>query len=491
LTLIPHEYDELLVAGRWVRSSGDQRIRVHNPATLELVGSCPKTTTLDATAAVTMARRTFDDGFWSRQMTWTERAAHLDKLAAVLEDAYDDLTELIVHEMGSPVRWARPRQVPHPVAIAKLYADLGRAHGIENVRSWSEPGLGRTTRVVRQPAGVVAAITPWNMPLKTIMMKVAPALLAGCTVIVKPAPETPLNAIAFAALATIAGLPDGVLTVLPGGDELGQFLVTHPDVDKVAFTGSTAAGRQVAERCGYHMQRVSLELGGKSPAILLPDADEPTVEAMVSSLRDDMFGNSGQVCSAHTRVLVPEHLHDRVARMVADMAESLVLGDPLDEQTDVGPLVSETQRRRVLSYIDIGVREGANLLCGGGVPSGLIGWFVQPSVFAGVDNRMRIAQEEIFGPVVCVIPYQDEDDAIRIANDSPYGLEAAVWTPDLDHARRIAGRLRVGTVRVNGTDPGLDAPLGGFKLSGIGRELGREGLEHYTEPQTVAVPYAG
>jgi aldehyde dehydrogenase (NAD+) len=491
---VPHEYDQLLIGGRWVNPRGDTRLRVYDPATHQCIGSCPEATSADALAAVAVARRTFDTGDWPR-LSYAERAAYLDKLADALDDVADDLTHLIVHEMGSPIRWARPRQIPHPVAIAKLHAAMGRAFDRPDgggpwpalTRTWTE--RGQEVHVDRQPAGVVVAITPWNMPVKTIMMKVAPALLAGCTVIVKPAPETPLDAIAFAAMASIAGLPDGVLTVLPGGDDLGRWLVQHPDVDKVAFTGSTKAGRSVAEHCARGIRRVSLELGGKSPAILLPDADGVIIDAMVASLRDEMFGNSGQVCSAWSRILVPEHLHNQVAGAVTELAESLVLGNPLDEATDVGPLVSQVQQHRVLAYIQAGIRDGARLMCGGIVPPDLPGWFVQPTVFADVANMSTLGQEEIFGPVVSLISYDGTDpDAVRIANQSDYGLEAAIWTADLDAAARIAGQLRAGTVRINGASPGLDAPLGGFKWSGIGRELGREGLDAYTEPQTIVLP---
>ena len=338
------------------------------------------------------------------------------------------------------------------------------------------------TIVRREPVGVVAAITPWNYPQALAIMKIAPALAAGCTMVLKAAPETALDALIFAEAAQEAGLPAGVLNVIAGGAQSGAYLVSHPGVDKVAFTGSTAAGRIIAETCGRLLRPVTLELGGKSAAIILDDAD---LDATVKGLRSASFVNNGQTCHLSSRILAPRARYAEVVDAVAALADGLVVGDPLQKSTDIGPLVSRRQQQRVLEYIDVG-RTEAKLVAGGSVPADQPrGWFVSPTVFAEVDNSARIAQEEIFGPVLTVIPYASDQEAVDIANDSEFGLGGTVWSPDVDRATDIARRVHTGTIGVNEYQLDVNAPFGGVKASGLGRELGPEGLAAYQAIKSI------
>jgi betaine-aldehyde dehydrogenase len=373
-----------------------------------------------------------------------------------------------------------------PVAWLQIEAFLGIAR--EFAWESSRPGvLGADVIVRHEPVGVVAAIPPWNVPQFTVMSKLIPALLAGCTVVVKPAPETPLDGYLMAEILQEAGIPEGVVSIVAAGREVGEHLVRHPGIDKVAFTGSTAAGRRIAAICGEKLKRVSLELGGKSAAIVLDDADEA---ATLEGLKFLGLMNSGQACVAQTRVLVSRARHDEFAAALAEAVGAMVVGDPMDARTDIGPMVAKRQQERVEKYIALGEEEGARLLTGGtGRPAGLHrGWYVQPTVFAGVDNRMRIAQEEIFGPVLSVIPYDDVDDAVHIANDSEYGLAGTVWTADQEVGLQVARRVRTGTYGVNTYTMDFIGPFGGFKSSGIGREFGPEGLAEYTELKSMYLP---
>jgi betaine-aldehyde dehydrogenase len=365
------------------------------------------------------------------------------------------------------------------MATADLVEDVAFDH-------W-ETGLARRAAVLSEPVGVVAAIAPWNGPLYLAVSKLAPALAAGCTVVVKPAPETPLNAIALAEACAAAGLPPGVVSILSSGREVGQHLVAHPGVDKVAFTGSTAAGRRIMATCAERMARVTLELGGKSAAILLDDAD-PATAAAEMVMGTTM--NSGQACALLSRILVPDALHDRFVDALASLLGDLVVGDPFDEATDLGPLIAERQRDRVESYIRIAQDEGAKVAIGGGRPAGLDrGWYVEPTILDGVDNSMRVAREEIFGPVVSVIRYgSDQAEAISVANDSEYGLHGAVFTSDLDRGMAVARSIRTGTFTINGFGLDPSIPFGGYKQSGIGREGGRSGLDAYLETKAVFLP---
>jgi acyl-CoA reductase-like NAD-dependent aldehyde dehydrogenase len=338
--------------------------------------------------------------------------------------------------------------------------------------------------VRREPAGVVAAIIPWNAPQQSALVKLVPALLAGNTVILKPSPETALDGIRLGELFVQAGLPEGVLSVLPADREVSQYLVGHTGVDKIAFTGSTVAGRAIASLATGQLKRVSLELGGKSAAIVLADAD---LDVVREGIRYGSFGNNGEACVALTRVLAPRSRYEEVVTVLGDLAASLKVGDPADPETFIGPMVREGQRDRVESYIQSGIDAGARVVTGGpGAPEGLeTGYYVRPTVFADVDNSMRIAQEEIFGPVIVVIPYEDEADAIRIANDSPYGLNGAVFTADREHGVDIARAIRTGGFSVNGAPRHWEAPFGGYKNSGFGREYGRHGLDEYVELKSI------
>jgi acyl-CoA reductase-like NAD-dependent aldehyde dehydrogenase len=345
-------------------------------------------------------------------------------------------------------------------------------------------GLPRgSTLVRREPVGVVAAIMTWNFPQTIGFFKLAPALAAGCTLVLKPAPETVLDSALLAEAVEAAGFPDGVINIVPGGSDLGAYLVSHPGVDKVSFTGSTSAGRQVAAACALLLRPVTLELGGKSAAVILDDADltARAEEVFMASLL-----NNGQTCYASTRILAPTSRYSEVVEFYTALAQGAVVGDALDRATQIGPLVSARQRKRVEGYIRQGLVEGARMVTGGGRPAGLeSGWFVEPTVFADVDASSTIAREEIFGPVLSIMPYGSEDEAVHLANDSAYGLAGTVWTTDLDHGVRVAGRIRTGTVGLNGYLPDLTSPYGGMKASGLGRELGPEGLQAYEESQSI------
>ncbi len=381
---------------------------------------------------------------------------------------------------GMPTIVAQDIEAVFPAILVRYYADLMRGGVADEVR----PGMaGGSTRVVHDPIGVVAAIVPWNVPQGITFLKLAPALAAGCTVVLKPAEETVFDAFSVAEAAIAAGLPPGVLNIVPAGREVGAYLVAHPGVDKVSFTGSTAAGRSIAETCGRLLRPVTLELGGKSAAIVLDDADlSEHSEAFFSAT----LLNNGQICWLNTRILVPESNYTAVVDSVTDMVKSLKIGNPLDASTHIGPLVSARQRDRVEGYIAKGRADGFEVTAGGGRPSDLdTGWFVEPTVFVGVDNSATIAQEEIFGPILTVIPYRDEDDAIAIANDSVYGLGGSVWTSDPARGEEIACRIRTGTVGINAYSNDPWAPFGGVKASGLGRELGPEGLRSFQNVKSI------
>jgi len=359
---------------------------------------------------------------------------------------------------------------------------LARTDPFEELRQ----GVLGQALVRREPIGVVGAIVPWNVPLFTTIAKLAPSLAAGCTVVLKPSPETPLDAIILAEALIEIGLPAGVVNILPAGREVGEYLVTHPGIDKVSFTGSTAAGKRIASLCGERLRRCSLELGGKSAAIILEDAD---LESTITGLLPAAMMNNGEACVAQTRILAPRARYSEVVEALCAKVGALPVGDPLDPATEVGPLAAGRQRDRVEKYIALGQEEGAKIAIGGGRPSGLDkGWYVEPTVFVDVDNQMRIAQEEIFGPVVCVIPYDGADDAVSIANDSDYGLSGSVWTADPDRGLDIARQVRTGTYTINGFTLDFATPFGGFKQSGIGREFGPEGLELFLEFKSVNLP---
>ena len=475
--------DRLFIGGEWVAPAGSDVITVISPSTEEPVGTVPDGTPADIDRAVAAARTAFDDGPWPR-MAPAERADVMAALSARLQARYEEIAQVITSENGSPISWSVIGQVFAATMVLDYYAGLAREYVFEEERA----GLFGPALVRREPLGVVGAIVPWNVPLFTAMLKLGPALAAGCTAVLKPAPETPLDSYLLAECIADAGLPPGVVNIVAAGREAGEHLVTHPDVDKIAFTGSTAAGRRIGGLCGELLRPVTLELGGKSAAIVLDDADLHTT---VSSLVPASLMNNGQACVAQTRMLVPRHRYSEVVDGLVEAVRSVNVGDPFDPSTGIGPLVAERQRTRVEGYIAKGQDEGAKIALGGGRPAGLErGWYVEPTVFVDVDNSMTIAQEEIFGPVVAVIPYVDVDDAVAIANDSQYGLAGSVWSSDDERAIDVARRIRTGTVSINGFTLDFNCPFGGFKSSGLGRELGPEGLAAYLELKTVN-PAAG
>lgn len=470
-------YDELFIGGRWCKPSTPQRLAVISPHSEEPIGDVPMAGPDDIELAISAARAAFDDGPWPR-MEPRERMRKIEALAANYGSHLDDMADLITAQMGSPRSFSRLGQAAG--AASMIHLTLAAARDFP----WVERrrGVLGEAHLRRAPVGVVGAIVPWNVPQCLIMPKLIPALIAGCTVVLKPAPETPLDALWLAEMIEQAELPEGVVSVLTGGPDVGETLVRHPSVDKIAFTGSSATGRRIAALCGEQLKRVSLELGGKSAAIILDDAD---LDKTVAGLKTAGLMNNGQACVAQTRILVSERRHDEVVEGLADMISALRVGDPSDEATDIGPLVAQRQQQRVQDYIRSGQQQGARLVVGGDDSPTDRGWYVRPTLFTNATNDMRIAREEIFGPVLTVLTYQDEDDAVRIANDSDYGLAGSVWTADTAHGLDIAGRVRTGTYGINMYMLDISTPFGGFKHSGIGREFGPEGLDEYVELQSV------
>ncbi|AHH17494.1 putative aldehyde dehydrogenase [Nocardia nova SH22a] len=475
------EYDRLFIGGRWVTPSTDEVIEVISPYTEKPIARVPAGANADVDVAVAAARTAFDRGPWPR-MPLADRIEVMGRLSAQMHAAETSMAELVTAEMGCPITQSHGIQAARPRSIVDAMIELARDHPFDEIR---EAPSGRA-RVTREPVGVLAAIVPWNAPHLVTMMKLAPALLAGCTVVLKPSPETPLDAYLLAELLSRAGLPDGVVNIVPAHREPSEYLVTHPGVDMVSFTGSTGAGRRIGSLCGGLVRRVALELGGKSAAVVLDDAD---LESTVSALRTGAFRNTGQVCSSKTRVVVSRRRAAEFADALRDATEGMPVGDPSDPRTEFGPLVSSRQREAVEGYIRSGRAEGATVVLGGGRPHGLdTGWFVEPTIFAGVRPDMRIAQEEIFGPVLSILEYDTEDEAIEIANDSSYGLNGAIFTADPQHAVALAERIRTGTVEINGNPVGLAAPVGGVKDSGVGRELGPEGFDEFIEFKSIGLP---
>jgi aldehyde dehydrogenase (NAD+) len=475
------ERSTLFIDGEFVESSGDGRIEVISPHTEQVIGFTPDGTAEDIDRAVAAARRAFDEGPWPR-MSLEERLEKLQALHDLLNERAMDFAGLMAQEVGSPIQFSIIAQSYASWMILGYYLGMAPGYPFEEVRD----GMLGKVLVRKEPVGVVAAVVPWNTPQFVTISKIAPALVSGCTVVIKPAPETPLNAYLLAEAIAEVGIPEGVVNIVPAGREVGAHLVSHPDVDKVAFTGSTAAGQAIMAAAAQNLTRVSLELGGKSAAIVLADAD---IDDTIEKLLPYSFMNNGQACIAQSRILVDRSIHDAFVEKLVAAVEGMKVGDPMADDTVIGPLVAERQRERVEKYIALGQEEGAVVATGGGRPQGLdTGWYVEPTVFTRVENSMRIAQEEIFGPVVCVIAVDGEEEAVKLANDSDYGLSGSVWCGDTAHGLEVARRIRTGNYGVNTFSMDFGAPFGGFKQSGLGREFGPEGLEEYLESKSVHLP---
>jgi aldehyde dehydrogenase (NAD+) len=474
-------YDKFFIGGKWVDPSGTDTLDVVSPATEEVVGRVPVSTEADMDRAVAAARAAFDNGPWPH-MSPAERADIIEKISQTLQAQSEDLATLISTEVGAPYLFSLMGQVLAATMVLDKYVEIARNYTFEEIR----PGMLGPVVVRHEPVGVTAGIIPWNVPLFITALKLGPALASGSTIVLKPAPETPLDSYVLAEALEASGLPEGVVNIVPAGREVGEHLVRHADIDKVSFTGSTLAGRKIGAICGEQLKRVTLELGGKSAAVILDDAD---LDATLPGLMPAALMNNGQACVAQTRILASRARYDEVKDALAAAVGAFAVGDPLEMTTECGPLIAERQRDRVEGYIEKGKAEGATLVVGGGRPAGFDkGWYVEPTLFADVDNSMTIAQEEIFGPVLSLIPYDNEDDAIAIANDSDYGLSGSVWTADPAHGLDVARRVRTGTYQVNMMGMDFGAPFGGFKNSGLGRELGPEGLEAYLEDKSIIMP---
>jgi len=469
--------DKLYINGSWVPSSGESSLTVENPTNGEIIGSVPDGTIEDADLAVDAARNAFGD--WSKSSV-EERISILHSLSDQFKQRADEIAELITREVGTPIEYSKVAMVGTPRVVSKSYAKLLESY------QWEEHV--RNSTIVKEPIGVCAFVTPWNFPLHQIIGKVAPAIAAGCTMVLKPSREAPLNAFLLADMLKEIGLPSGVFNLVSGrGSTVGTRLSSHPDVDMISFTGSTSAGIKVAENAAKTVKRVTLELGGKSANVVLEDAD--VVRAAKSSI-SACFANSGQTCSALTRLIVPKSKMGEIVPIVIERAESYKPGDPMDPSTRCGPMVSAKQKESVLEYIRLGISEGASLVAGGleSIEGLENGHFVRPTVFTDVGPDMTIWKEEIFGPVLCITPYEDEDEALRLANDSEYGLSGGVWSSDEGRAIEFAKSMRTGQVSINGGPFNVSAPFGGYKKSGNGRELGAHGLEEYLEVKSIQRP---
>jgi len=471
---------QFFINGRWADPKGKGRLQVVSPVTEQPIMDYPEASQADVDDAIAAARNAFDNGPWPR-LTPRERAAYMRRIADNIEARLPEIAESWTAQMGAPIMLTR-KLAPQNVTLFRYYADLIDSNSYTFAEERTRADGGRVV-VAKEPVGVCAAITPWNAPMVLLTYKIAAGLAAGCTFVVKPSPETPLEAYVLAECIEAAGLPAGVFNLVPAGREVGDYLIRHPDVDKVAFTGSTAAGKHIASVCAGRLARVSLELGGKSAALLLDDAD---FARALPTLMMYTMPITGQVCFSLTRILVPESRAKEFTDLFVGAVKGIKVGDPADPTVHMGPLAMGRQLERVQGYIASGKAEGATILTGGGRPAGLdTGFFIEPTIFAGVTPDMKIAQEEIFGPVVSIITYTDEEDAIAKANDSQYGLNGAIFSADSDRAYRVARRIRSGGLTINGNiiDPTL--PFGGVKQSGYGREGGIEGLDNYIELKTI------
>ena len=474
------ERTRFFIDGKWVQPRGGVLREQTEAATGDVIGVAALGSESDIDAAVRAARRAFDDGPWGRSSAG-ERAAALRRFADALEARAGDTSTLVTRENGMPIQFSQQVNGGLPAVMMRIYADVIEGVTLESAQA----SMVGSTIVRREPLGVVAAIVPWNFPQALAAFKIAPALAAGNTVVLKPSPETSLDAYVFAEAALEAGIPNGVINVVVGDRDAGVALVAHPLVDKIAFTGSTAAGRQIGAEAGRLIRPVTLELGGKSPGIFLEDGDLGT---LLEGLDGASFLNNSQTCTTQSRLLVARSRYDEVLDALADYAKThFTIGDPLDPSVTLGPMASAAQLERVLGYIAGAKNSRARLIAGGGRPAGLEkGYFVEPTVFADVDNNDRLAREEVFGPVIAVMPFDDEDEAVRVANDTDYGLAAVVWSADEERALRLARRIRSGTVGLNYYLLDIGAPYGGYKQSGLGRELGGPiGLDGYLQYKSI------
>lgn len=470
--------DQLFIGGKWVKPSGATKFDVINSGTEELFISVAEAQAADISAAVAAAREAFDRGPWPR-MSHAERARYMNAIAAELSRRSDEQASTWVIESGVTQTYAGPRS-KSVASVWEYYAGLADTFPFEEVH---KPAVANIGLLVREPVGVVAAIVPWNGPLLMLAYKCAPALLAGCTMIVKGSPEAPGAAYLLAEVCEKVGLPPGVINVVIAEREASELLVRNPGVDKVTFTGSTAAGRRIASICGERVARCTLELGGKSAAVILDDYDVAKAAKTITGMATFL---TGQVCSSLTRIIVDRKRHDDLVEALSARFREVKVGDPFDLSTQMGPLATDRQRERVERYIEVGKQEGAQLATGGARPAHLNrGYFIEPTVFANVENRSTLAQEEIFGPVLSVIPADGEEAAVEIANDTIYGLNNSVFTNDNSRAYAVARRLRSGTVGHNSMRSDFGISFGGFKQSGIGREGGREGLLPFLEAKTL------
>ncbi|MEU7223996.1 aldehyde dehydrogenase [Streptomyces chrestomyceticus] len=478
------EYEQLYIGGEFTDPAGGGTIEVVSPHTEQVIGRVPHASRTDVDRAVAAARASFDSGVWA-QTPLAERIAVVTRVKDAFAVRSEEIARVISAENGTPYTSSVMVQALAAMMAWDAAITVARDFPFEERRA----GVLGPLLVRREPVGVVAAVVPWNVPQFTAAAKLAPALLAGCSVVLKVSPETPLDAYLLADIVSEAGLPPGVLSILPADREVSEYLVGHPEVDKVAFTGSVAAGRRVMEVAARHLTRVTLELGGKSAAVILPDAD---LDAAVAGIAPFAWLVNGQACIGQTRILAPRERYAEIAERFTAAASALRVGDPLDPATEIGPLVARRQQQRSLDYIALGQREGAKVLTGGGRPEAMeTGWYVEPTLFGEVSNSMRIAREEIFGPVICLLPYEDEAEAVRIANDSEYGLSGSVWTADTERGIDVARRVRTGTYSVNTFSIDMLGPFGGYKNSGIGREFGPEGFGEYLEHKMIHLPAQG
>jgi aldehyde dehydrogenase (NAD+) len=479
--LSQHVLKDFYIGGDWVKPQSDQKLELISPVTEECFLSLPEASTADVDRAVKAARRAFDHGPWPR-MTPQERSKFVLAIGEEMKKRAPLLTDVWTAQVGAPTSFAG-YIINFAPQLFEFYGKLGASTDFAETRDMMNGGKAL---VIREPVGVVAIITPWNAPMVLMSYGVAAALTAGCTIVAKPAPETPIEGQLLAECAEAVGLPPGVLNVVPAGREVGDYLINRPEIDKVSFTGSVAGGKRIAEVCAKRLARYTLELGGKSPALIMDDAD---LSNAIGTIVPFAMPMTGQICFSLTRVLVSKKRHDEVVDAYSQAVKKIAVGDPWKADTQMGPLSMKRQLDRVMGYIEKGRKEGAKLVTGGGRPKDMNhGYFVEPTIFSNVDTDMTIAKEEIFGPVVSVMPYEDEEDAIRIANSSTYGLSGAVFTNDPEKGVALARRIRTGNVSINGLKLDNAVPFGGYKESGVGRVGGPEGLEAYQEIKSVYLP---